>query len=113
MTDTAPPPILVALRGLCPRCGSKTLFQGLLAFAPRCRACGLDYAAFTVGDGPAAFLILLLGALLTPLAIVVDLSFHPPFWVHILLWVPIASAAVIGSLRAGKALLLALEYRHK
>ena len=113
MTDTAPPTILVALRGLCPRCGSKTLFQGLLAFAPRCRACGLDLAAFNVGDGPAALLILIIGALITALAILLDLSVHPPFWVHVLLWVPIASIAVIGSLRAGKALLLALEYRHK
>ena len=30
---------------------------------PRCRACGLDFARFNVGDGPAAFLTLIVGAL--------------------------------------------------
>ena len=112
-TNTNPAPVATALRGLCPRCGSKTLFQGLVGFAPRCRACGLDYAAFNVGDGPAAFLILIIGALITGLAILLELSAEPPFWVHILLWLPLTSIAVIGSLRAAKGLLLALEYRHQ
>jgi uncharacterized protein (DUF983 family) len=107
-----PPPLLVALRGLCPRCGAKTLFQGLAAFAPSCRACGLDLSEFNVGDGPAAFLILIIGALVTGLAIAVDLRFGPPWWVHVLLWVPIATILVVGSLRLGKGLLLALEYGH-
>jgi len=87
------------------------LFRGLASFAPKCRACGLDYAAFNVGDGPAAFLILVVGALITTLAILLELGASPPFWVHILLWVPLTTVAVIGSLRVAKGLLLALEYR--
>ena len=106
-------PLQVALQGLCPRCGAHSLFGGLTRFAPRCRACGLDFLEFNVGDGPAAFLTLIVGALITGLAIAVELNFEPPFWVHILLWVPAATAAVIVSLRAGKAMLLALEYRHR
>ncbi|MDB5669393.1 MAG: hypothetical protein JWO25_352 [Alphaproteobacteria bacterium] len=108
-----PPPGLVAIRGLCPRCGGRTLFGGLVAFAPRCRSCGLDFSAFNVGDGPAALLILVIGAVITGLAIALELGAHPPFWVHILLWLPLTTLAVIGSLRAAKALLLALEYRHE
>jgi uncharacterized protein (DUF983 family) len=113
MTKASPNPMLVALRGLCPRCGARSLFGGMTRFAPHCRACGLDFAAFNVGDGPAAFLILVIGALITGLAIALELGLHPPFWVHILLWLPLTTAAVILSLRLGKALLLALEYRHK
>ena len=113
MTASSPPPLLVALRGLCPRCGSKTLFQSLTGFAPKCRACGLDLSAFNVGDGPAAFLILLIGAVIVGLAVTVDLKFSPPWWVHVLLWLPLTTAAVIASLRIAKALLLALEYRHR
>jgi uncharacterized protein (DUF983 family) len=101
------------LLGLCPRCGAKTLFKGLAAFAPRCRACGLDYRAFNVGDGPAAFLVLIVGALVTGLAIAVELGASPPFWVHILLWVPLTALLVIGSLRVAKGVLLALEYAHR
>src|SRR4051794_37500187 len=111
MNTNEPTPLASALRGLCPRCGAKTLFRGLASFAPRCRACGLDYAAFNVGDGPAAFLILIIGALITGLAIALELSASPPFWVHIVLWVPLTAAAVVLSLRAAKGLLLALEYR--
>jgi uncharacterized protein (DUF983 family) len=103
----------VALFGLCPRCGARTLFAGVAKFAPRCRACGLDFSAFNVGDGPAAFLTLIIGALVTALAITLELTAHPPFWVHILLWVPITTLAVIWGLRAGKGALLAAEYQRR
>ena len=109
----APSPAQVALRGACPRCGNRTLFRGLATFAPKCRACGLDFDSFNVGDGPAAFLILIVGGLIVGLAIAVELSFEPPFWVHILLWGPLATVLVIFSLRLAKAALLALEYRHR
>jgi uncharacterized protein (DUF983 family) len=114
VTDPAEPsPLLAGLKGLCPRCAAPTLFAGLTGFAPKCRACGLDYQGFNVGDGPAAFLILIIGALITGLAIALELSASPPFWVHVILWVPLTAAAVIGSLRVAKGVLLALEYRHR
>ena len=108
-----PSPSAVAWRGACPRCGNRTLFAGLAASAPRCRACGLDFQAFNVGDGPAAFLILIIGGLVVGLAIALELSAEPPFWVHILLWLPLATIAVVFALRRAKAALLALEYRHR
>jgi uncharacterized protein (DUF983 family) len=111
--NAAPAPLQVALRGLCPRCGARSLFASLSGFALRCRACGLDYGTFNVGDGPAAFLILIVGGLIVALAIAVELALSPPFWVHVILWVPATAAAVILSLRFAKGLLLALEYRHR
>ena len=104
---------IAALKGLCPRCGSRTLFAGLATFAPKCRVCGLDFAAFNVGDGPAAFLIFIVGGLVVGLAIWVELAFSPPFWVHPLLWIPLAAVGTIGLLRIGKGLLLILEYRRE
>ena len=112
--DFREPPLLrAAARGLCPRCGAKTLFAGWTAFAPRCEACGLDLSAFNVGDGPAAFLTLILGTIVVVLAIVLELSVGPPLWVHLLLWTPVTAAGVIGSLRLAKAALVASEYRNK
>jgi uncharacterized protein (DUF983 family) len=102
-----------ALFGLCPQCGAKTLFGGLASFAPRCRACGLDFARFNVGDGPAAFLIMVIGAMVVGLALWVEFSFDPPIWVHIVLWAPVISAATLGGLRIAKAALLITEYRRK
>lgn len=112
MPEDAPTPARAALQGLCPRCGAKSLFGSLAGFAPKCRACGLEFAAFNVGDGPAAFLILIIGALITALAIIFELSVQPPFWVHIILWLPLTIGAVILSLRWAKAALLVLEYRN-
>ena len=103
----------LAAQGRCPRCGNPTLFTGWVKFAPHCRACGLDFSAFNVGDGPAAFLTLAVGALITGLAITLDLAVQPPFWVHVILWLPITLAAVLFSLRFAKALLLTLEYRNQ
>jgi uncharacterized protein (DUF983 family) len=108
-----PSPLAAALRGLCPRCGGRGLFAGLAGFAPRCRVCGLDFASFNVGDGPAAFLIFIVGGLVVALAILLELGASPPWWVHVLLWVPLATLLTIGLLRVGKGLLLALEYRHR
>jgi len=114
MAEKSDPSILsAALFGLCPKCGSRTLFTGLAQFAPRCRVCGLDFSSFNVGDGPAAFLTLIVGAVVVGLALWLEVAVHPPFWVHVILWVPITTLAVIWGLRAGKGALLAAEYRRK
>lgn len=88
------------------------MFSGWIRFAGRCRACGLDYSTFNVGDGPAAFLILIVGAIVVTGALVLDAAAEPPWWVH-LVWVPVAAALTIGGLRLAKAWLLAQEYKHR
>ena len=113
MSDPHPPhPAEAALRGICPRCGAPGLFAGVLRFAHRCPACGLDYDGFNVGDGAAAFLILIIGAIVSVLAIVLELSVSPPWWVHVILWLPLTLGLTVVSLRFAKGLLLALEYRN-
>ena len=109
---TEPSPVASALRGNCPRCGTHDLFAGWVRFASKCRACGLDFASFNVGDGPAAFLILIVGAIVVVGALVLDAASEPPFWVH-LIWIPIAGLLTIGGLRVAKAWLLGQEYRHR
>ena len=84
----------------------------MIAFADRCCACGLDYGAFNVGDGPAAFLTLILGTIVVVLAITLELTVAPPLWVHMLIWIPVTTAGVVGSLRIAKAALIGLEYRN-
>ncbi|HEV2044600.1 MAG TPA: DUF983 domain-containing protein [Sphingomicrobium sp.] len=101
-----------SLKGLCPRCGASGLFAGPVNFAERCRACALDFQAYNIGDGPAAFLILIVGAILAVSAIVIDQSFSPPWWVHAV-WLPVGAALTLGGLRIGKAALLFQEYTHE
>jgi uncharacterized protein (DUF983 family) len=112
--DRYPPvPVLAAaLRCRCPRCGEGKLFDGLLTVAPRCGVCGLDLAAQDSGDGPAVFVVLILGALVVGLAILVEVKFAPPFWVHIVLWTPVVIGGAIAMLRPLKAWMIAMQYRH-
>ncbi|MCW1403924.1 DUF983 domain-containing protein [Novosphingobium sp. MW5] len=98
---------------MCPRCGKRTLFGGLTNFAETCRNCGLNFAGFNVGDGPAAFLTLIIGALIVGLALWFDAAVRPPLWLHAVLWIPLTAGAVIFGLRAAKAWLLDAEYRRK
>ena len=109
---TEPSPVASALRGNCPRCGAHGLFVGWVKFAPKCTNCGLDFSSFNVGDGPAAFLILIVGAIVVIAALMLDAAAEPAWWVH-LIWIPVAGALTIAGLRLGKAWLLAQEYKHR
>ena len=107
-----PSSLAAALAGNCPRCGAHTLFAGWVSFAPKCRSCGLDFSSFNIGDGPAAFLIFIVGTITVVAALIVDGAFSPPWWVH-LVWIPFAAGLTIGGLRVSKAWLLAQEYKHR
>jgi len=108
----APSLAAAALQGLCPNCGARTLFAGLARFASSCRACGLDFSSYNVGDGPAAFLILIVGAIVAVGAILLDQALTPPWWVH-LIWLPVGLALTIYGLRLGNAALLYQEHKHR
>jgi uncharacterized protein (DUF983 family) len=77
-----------------------------------CPACGLDLSAEDAGDGPAVFLILILGAVAVGLAAWMELEFSPPIWVHLIVLTPVIIGGAIGLLRPLKAGLIALQYRH-
>jgi uncharacterized protein (DUF983 family) len=96
----------------CPRCGRGRLYAGLLRVRAACEVCGLDLSVQDAGDGPAVFVILLLGLSVVGLAALVEIRFAPPIWVHLLLWTPIILAGAIAMLRPLKAGLIALQYRH-
>ncbi len=109
----APPsPVQVGIAGCCPRCGKASIFHKLIVFVPRCPACGLDISQFNVGDGAASFLILIVGAIVTGLAMWLELSRSPPWYVHVVLWLPLTLVLSLALMRLAKGLLLALEYRH-
>jgi uncharacterized protein (DUF983 family) len=105
-----------ALRGLacrCPRCGNGKLYAGFLNLRPNCESCGLDFAFIDSGDGPAVFIIMLAGGLVVACALIVEVRYRPPFWLHATLWLPLILATTLLPLRAMKSLLIALQYHHK
>ena len=106
-------PIATGLAGRCPRCGEGKLFKGVIALRPRCEACDLDYAFADSGDGPAVFVILIAGFILMGAALFVEFTFHPPVWVHVLLWLPLATVVCVTLLRLLKGIMVALQYAHQ
>ena len=106
-------PFVTGLKCRCPHCGKGALYQGLLRFASQCSVCNLCYSFEDIGDGASVFVMFAVGIFLVPLAIFFQLAFHPPFWLHILLWGPGLTLACIVLLRPVKAILLALQYKHK
>lgn len=108
---TMPSAIAVGLRNCCPRCGEGRLFSGLLTPAQGCERCGLDYSFIDSGDGPAVFVILIVGFIVTAFALALQTAANPPLWLHLLLWVPIVIALSLWGLRISKAILIALQFR--
>lgn len=113
MAAAEPSALSAALLGKCPRCGNGQLFDGYLKVAPACSACGLDYSHFDAGDGPAVFVILIVGAIVAGGALFVEFTYHPPYWVHAVLWIPLIAILTFVLLRLAKSLLLVLQYKHR
>lgn len=116
MTDTASSevlPIARGLRGRCPRCGEGRLFRGFLGLRPNCESCGLDFGFADAGDGPAVFVILIGGFIVVFAALITEILYRPPYWVHAALWLPLILLVTLVPLRSIKGLLIALQYHHK
>ncbi|MGA7388470.1 MAG: DUF983 domain-containing protein [Pseudolabrys sp.] len=106
-------PIGRGLRGRCPRCGEGRLFQGFLALRPACEKCGLDYSFADAGDGPAVFVILFGGFVVVFAALITEVVYQPPYWLHAVLWLPLILIVTLAPLRLMKGLLIVLQYHHK
>ncbi len=105
--------LLRGIAGRCPACGQGKMFSGYLNLAPRCEFCGLDYHFADSGDGPSVFVILVTGFLVVGAALAVEILYSPPYWLHALLWGPLAILHPLVLLRSFKGVLIALQYRHK
>ncbi|MDX7949757.1 DUF983 domain-containing protein [Lichenihabitans sp. Uapishka_5] len=111
--EAAPSAISAGLAGRCPRCGMGRLFRGFLTVAPRCDQCGLDLGFADAGDGPAVFVTLAVGTLVVGLALILDIAYEPPIWVHLVISLPLAVLLCLAVLRPAKGILVALQYRNR
>lgn len=105
-------PYLAGLSGRCPQCGQGKLFDGFLALRQHCDACGLDYSFADAGDGPAVFVMFIAGFIVVGTALIVEVKYAPPLWLHAVLWLPLILLVTLGPLRLIKGLLIALQFHH-
>lgn len=79
----------------------------------RCEVCGIDLRAHDTGDGPAVFIILILGFVIVGAALVVEVRYEPPLWVHALIWPPLILGGALALLRPFKGVMVALAFHHR
>ena len=112
-TRDLPAPIPTGLRGRCPRCGEGHLFKGFLSVRPSCEVCGLDYSRLDSADGPAFFVMSIVGIVVVGLALWLEIAYEPPIWVHALVAGSLSIGLSLLLVRPLKGLLIALQFSNK
>ena len=103
-----------ALKRGCPRCKEGALFPNrwTLTTQERCPACHLPLAKNDSGDGPAVFMVFILGFLLVPLSIGLEIWLSPSLWVHATLWGGVGLGLCAFTMQPIKTYVIHLQYRH-
>lgn len=103
---------LLALKSRCPKCGEGDLFNGFLVVAPTCNKCGLDLTKSDPGDGPAVFVIFVVGFVAVTIAFVLQMTFHMPVWLIMIIVTILVFGLSLWLLRLFKAALVILQFKH-
>ena len=106
-------PFQAGLRGRCPRCGEGDLLKGFLTLKGSCSSCRLDYSFAEQADGPAVFIMLIVGFVVVGLALWLEVNYSPAVWVHIVILFPIAIAMSLYLQRVLKGVMTCLQYKHQ
>lgn len=72
--------------------------------------CELSYNFADSGDGPAVFIMFIVGFFVVGLALWIELAYQPPLWLHLSLWLPLAVVMSIILLRPLKGLMIVQQY---
>jgi uncharacterized protein (DUF983 family) len=104
-------PLTTGLHGKCPRCGRGNLFQSYLGVAKSCASCGLSFSFADAGDGAAWFVMLFACVFGVGSILGVEVAYGPPWWVHVLIAIPILIVLPMLLLRPVKGLMLAQQWR--
>jgi uncharacterized protein (DUF983 family) len=107
-----PSPFDAGLRCVCPRCGEGRVFVGYLKVRSRCESCGLDLTFAQTTEGPAVFVIFVVGFIIVGAAALTEVAFHPHPLVHLAIWIPAILILSLALLPPFKATMIALHYRN-
>src|SRR3954463_8620584 len=99
------------LRGKCPACGKGHMFRAFLKVADRCDACGEELHHHRADDFPAYLVIVIVGHLVVPAALHVEMAFAPSYWIHLALWLPLILGLSLGLLQPIKGAVVAAQWQ--
>nr|WP_321462560.1 DUF983 domain-containing protein [uncultured Cohaesibacter sp.] len=100
-----------AFAGKCPRCGEGHLYKSFLKIADRCELCEMDYGFIDSGDGPAVFVIMIVGFIATGGLLYTEFTYEPPIWLQALIWLPVTILLCLAFLYWLKGALIAQQYK--
>lgn len=102
--------LLRGLRGRCPMCGEGRLFRAFTKVVDKCSVCGERYHHHRADDFPAYLTIVLVGHVIVPLTLYVELAYTPSYWVHAMIWLPVVLGLALGMLQPIKGTIVAMQW---
>src|SRR5580700_5977181 len=76
-------------RGRCPRCGEGKLFRAFLKVDNNCSVCGLDFTPHRADDLPAYLVIVIVGHIVVPTALMIETNYSPPVALQLAIYLPL------------------------
>jgi uncharacterized protein (DUF983 family) len=97
-------------RGRCPRCGEGKLFRAFLKTADHCSVCGLDFTPHRADDLPAYLVIVIVGHIVVPMALMIETNYAPPVALQLAIYLPITLAASLLLLQPVKGAVVGMQW---
>ena len=102
------------LRGFamrCPNCGKGHLFGRFLKVADHCEVCCEDFTPQRADDFPAYLVIVVVGHVVVPALLAVEMAYAPPAWLQLLIWLPVTLFGALGLLQPTKGAIVGLQWQ--
>jgi uncharacterized protein (DUF983 family) len=107
-------PVLLAMtrgaRLCCPNCGKRTLFAAYIKVSDTCSSCGEELHHHRADDAPPYFTIFIVAHIVVALLMTVELTYSPPIWLHLLIWLPMTVILSLLLLPAVKGAIVGLQW---
>ena len=97
-------------RGRCPRCGEGKLFRAYLKVGNNCSVCGLDFTPHRADDLPAYLVIVIVGHLVVPIALMIETDYSPPVWLQLSIYLPLTIILSLLLLQPVKGAVVGLQW---
>jgi uncharacterized protein (DUF983 family) len=97
-------------RGRCPRCGQGKLFRAFLKVADHCEVCGLDFTPHRADDLPAYLVIVIVGHIMVPLALLIETNYSPPVGLQLAIYLPLTLVASLSLLQPVKGAVVGIQW---
>jgi uncharacterized protein (DUF983 family) len=94
----------------CPACGEGRMFSSYLKVSPSCESCGEDLHHHRADDAPPYLTIMIVGHIVVPLLMWLELRHEPALWIHFILWLPLTVALCLALLPPIKGVVVAYQW---